>query len=120
MTGWIEANMKYTTYLATDHWRELREAKLLEANYRCQKCKRKSRLQVHHVDYARLGRERLSDLMVLCESCHEKEHDLFPAYVDDWKQPVRKSARPKPTRECEEMHPLFKYVQPIKDGRIAR
>jgi len=31
-------------------------------------------LDVHHNDYTRFGRERLSDLIVLCRECHEQYH----------------------------------------------
>ncbi len=31
-------------------------------------------MQVHHLDYARLGRERFSDLMVVSAACHRKLH----------------------------------------------
>jgi len=110
--------MRYADYLKTEHWIELRGAKLLEANNRCQKCKSHHKLQVHHLTYERKGRERLSDLKVLCERCHEKEHALFPVYVDDWKQ-TKKGATPKYVKPPE-MHPLFKYVKPLKDGIIKK
>lgn len=108
--------MRYADYLKTEHWIELRGAKLLEANNRCQKCKSRHKLQVHHLTYERKGRERLSDLQVLCERCHEKEHALFPVYVDDWK-PTKRGATPKFNRPAQ-VHPLFKYVKPLKDGII--
>ncbi|HXE67478.1 MAG TPA: HNH endonuclease [Rhodanobacteraceae bacterium] len=44
------------------------------ANFTCQRCKRKfhpSELDVHHLNYERLGHERPSDLQVLCSNkCH--------------------------------------------------
>lgn len=85
--------MNYQAYLKSDHWKSLRAAKLHSVNDRCEKCKRRSNLQVHHLTYERRGAELLSDLAVLCERCHEKEHDLFPVYVDDWKP---QGARPSP------------------------
>lgn len=33
-------------------------------------------LQVHHLTYARLGKEKLSDLRVTCESCHKKADEV--------------------------------------------
>lgn len=33
-------------------------------------------LQVHHLNYDRLGKELDSDLMALCESCHRTVHRL--------------------------------------------
>lgn len=113
--------MSYKQYLQSEHWKELRETKLMESNGRCQKCKRTSNLQVHHLTYDRKGCERLSDLMVLCERCHEKEHKLFPAYVDDWKpssKPIHKSKKHEPVIRDRPIHPLFKYVKPMHDGII--
>lgn len=114
--------MNYAKYLRTDHWIELRGAKLLEANGRCQKCRSKHKLQVHHLTYERKWKERLTDLMVLCERCHEKEHNLFPVYVDDWKpkasKPVGKKEGKGHVLRERETHPLFKYVKPLRDGII--
>lgn len=64
----------YQSYLKSDHWRELRQAKLLEQDFRCEKCKRKSCLEVHHKHYDTVGMEKLSDLAVLCADHHESEH----------------------------------------------
>lgn len=105
----------YQKYLRSDHWLELRSAKLESADWKCEKCKRKSNLQVHHISYVRLGKELLSDLMVLCERCHEKEHDLFPAYVDDWQPPKKKNKR----MNRREQHPLFKYVKPLINDSLS-
>ena len=65
---------RYKEYLQSDQWRELREAKLLDVDNTCEKCRRKSCLEVHHLSYERLGQERLSDLQVLCQNCHYDEH----------------------------------------------
>ena len=43
------------------------------ANYTCQGCKTKfhsGQLNVHHRNYDSFGNERMSDLQVLCRSCH--------------------------------------------------
>jgi 5-methylcytosine-specific restriction endonuclease McrA len=32
-------------------------------------------LHTHHLTYCRRGRERLSDLITLCQNCHEQYHD---------------------------------------------
>ena len=36
------------------------------------------RLEVHHLSYARLGRELPDDLIVLCPACHAIAHGLVP------------------------------------------
>jgi 5-methylcytosine-specific restriction endonuclease McrA len=63
-------SQKYRTYLHSRVWRTLRAKKLAEAKYRCQNCGSRTRLEVHHKTYERLGHERLSDLAVLCSICH--------------------------------------------------
>lgn len=49
-------------------------------NYTCQKCGIELaddlyRLHTHHITYERLGNENLdTDLILLCDNCHQKEH----------------------------------------------
>jgi 5-methylcytosine-specific restriction endonuclease McrA len=31
-------------------------------------------LEVHHITYIRRGKERLEDLMTLCQDCHQERH----------------------------------------------
>lgn len=77
MSAWYDA------YLATPHWAYIRDAKLGYSNYTCLVCGYRrfwykwgmpKRLEVHHLTYERLGRERLADLEVLCEDCHKDRH----------------------------------------------
>ena len=48
--------------------------KLNAVGHRCENCDERSSLQVHHLTYARLGREIDEDLVVLCRMCHANEH----------------------------------------------
>lgn len=66
--------MPYDKYLKTRHWKELRIAKFNEIGRRCQFCPSTHNLIVHHRTYARRGREKLSDLAVLCKDCHDALH----------------------------------------------
>lgn len=73
-------NLDYKKYLKTKHWRKMRNAAFKIADYKCQLCYSdgafiKGGLHVHHRTYERLGKERQSDLTVLCKKCHEKFHD---------------------------------------------
>jgi 5-methylcytosine-specific restriction endonuclease McrA len=70
--------MPYRDYLRTPEWRSRRKWKLQQAGYRCQAtaCGSRTRLQVHHLTYARRGEEALSDLMVLCDDCHRQVHGI--------------------------------------------
>lgn len=63
----------YAEYLASDHWRELRER--YRASDRPQFCECGSRkVSLHHLTYERLGAERLTDLIAVCRDCHRKLH----------------------------------------------
>lgn len=67
----------YADYLNTDHWQALTRKKRQAAGYKCEQCGcDDERLDTHHLTYERIGRERMEDLIVLCESCHREEHDI--------------------------------------------
>lgn len=65
----------YDWYINSVQWKELSRWCIIHAGYKCQRCRRTQtvhrRLSTHHKTYIRLGRERLSDLVVLCPDCHE-------------------------------------------------
>jgi len=68
----------YPAYLRTPHWQRTRRTAVLESLWTCQECDARGwnvELQVHHLTYKRLGRERPRDLRVLCENCHREEHE---------------------------------------------
>ena len=68
---------EYKKYLSTKVWDEKRREKLKEAGYKCQLCSKKDvKLHVHHNTYERIGDEDMNDLIVLCEDCHKKFHDI--------------------------------------------
>ena len=64
----------YSEYLKTDHWLGIRSLALRRASYKCQLCSSREFLQVHHNNYSRLWCEWPEDVIVLCDSCHEKHH----------------------------------------------
>lgn len=75
----------YAAYLAAPHWQQLRRrfyasarVELMRKHFGrpvCQFCLRGDRqLELHHRTYARIGRERMADLVLLCGDCHEKCH----------------------------------------------
>ncbi len=68
--------MDYKKYLKSDSWREIRRRIWRAANGRCATCCGKGR-HVHHKTYTRLGRERDSDLELLCAFCHGRKHGLL-------------------------------------------
>lgn len=61
----------YQSYLESAHWKQTRTDALKRAWYKCQICSSKDKLQVHHNNYNCLGNESPSDLIVVCDRCHD-------------------------------------------------
>lgn len=73
--GWWQA---YTAYLKSDHWRDLRDKVLYRDGYQCQLQLRgctRAATQVHHITYAHVTREKMSELTSVCTNCHEQQHE---------------------------------------------
>jgi len=75
----------YQSYMKSDKWREMRIKRIradlgmcrgwvVEKDGRGHLCLSRDRLEVHHLTYARLGNERLTDLISLCRECHKAIH----------------------------------------------
>jgi hypothetical protein len=70
-------SLPYREYLQTEHWKTLSTRARKNAYYRCQLCNSRDHiLNTHHRTYERRGCEYLSDLIVLCEPCHEHFHGI--------------------------------------------
>ena len=65
----------YTNYMRSITWRIKRQMAFAYYGKTCVLCGATSRLQVHHRTYKRLGHERLTDLIVLCGTCHKRHHN---------------------------------------------
>jgi hypothetical protein len=92
---------EYKRYLQSPQWKRLRRLAISSVDGFCQRCKQpKKDLEVHHKNYNNFGNEDLSDLEVLCKSCHELIHDnkdtayenradferwAIERFGDDWK-----------------------------------
>lgn len=72
-------DLRYSEYLQSEQWLELREQVLKRDKYRCQWTGKSSRpgdpLQVHHMTYDRVGCERMEDLITVCRSAHQAHHN---------------------------------------------
>ncbi len=67
----------YKEYLKSNTWKIKRDKVVKRANNWCEICKVNRAWQVHHKTYKRIFRERLSDLVATCETCHKAEHNLL-------------------------------------------
>ncbi len=70
----MDEHVKYDEYIHSAEWATVRTRALRRAQFRCEWCGTKKKLQVHHRSYARLGNESPDDLQVLCKKCHEERH----------------------------------------------
>jgi predicted HNH restriction endonuclease len=66
---------KYVAYIKSPQWKEKRLRALKTWGNVCQMCDSNDRIEVHHKTYDRLGKELMTDLMIVCHSCHEKIHE---------------------------------------------
>jgi len=72
-------------YLKSEHWKDLRIAKLASVDAVCARCKtRDLSNDVHHVRYKNLYDVEIRDLIVLCRHCH----DLVHQFLDDIRNEV--------------------------------
>lgn len=67
----------YHKYLETEGWKATRLEALALADNKCAKCETALCLHVHHLTYERVGNELMTDLQVLCGTCHAREHGLI-------------------------------------------
>lgn len=77
----------YRQYLKSNHWKDVRKRfyKKHRGKIKCFNCGRsKVILHLHHKTYARLGKEKLTDLVLLCKSCHRQEHNLPKIKLWGW------------------------------------
>lgn len=58
-------------YIKSSEWKSKADEAKKMAGYRCQICNSSGQLDAHHRTYERIGNENLSDITVLCRSCHE-------------------------------------------------
>ena len=72
--------MKYEQYIQSDAWRLQRQLLIAEHGAKCDLCKRTNELNVHHLNYERLGNERADDVIVLCIRCHNDIHYAMRKY----------------------------------------
>lgn len=66
---------EYGEYLFSEHWKDVKsrfwQSRMPKS---CFVCGSHEQLQLHHKTYKRLFRERLTDLVLLCDTCHSGVH----------------------------------------------
>ena len=69
--------MTYEEYLQTKTWQRKRREALDFWGYRCMLCFSDEKLHAHHRCYYRLGSELPTDVVILCDSCHKRHHEII-------------------------------------------
>ncbi len=64
----------YQAYLDSNKWKALRLRIIKDRGHKCQDCGSTKHLQVHHLTYDRIFKERDTDLRVVCQDCHNAIH----------------------------------------------
>lgn len=74
----IKSNLSYTDFLKTPYWEAISYKKKQLAGFRCELCNNNGYLNVHHRTYKYHGYElyHMDDLIVLCNDCHKKFHNI--------------------------------------------
>jgi hypothetical protein len=70
--------MPYPQFLETQYWGLARALKIKAGDDRCERCRDRGPLDVHHMSYKHRGAEiwRLGDLKILCRACHMYYHHV--------------------------------------------
>jgi 5-methylcytosine-specific restriction endonuclease McrA len=69
----------YNQYIKGPRWAAKREAWFNAFGKYCRACGTAyGPIQLHHMTYDRLGRERMSDLVALCANCHKEVEITLP------------------------------------------
>jgi len=89
-------SLLYVIYLRSPLWRLRRRIWIARAGGRCQRCRSRRRLTIHHRTYRRLGHERRADVTVLCWDCHRRQHDPRPTSIWRRRFPARIDTRARP------------------------
>ncbi len=67
-----EHSAEYTAYMQSDKWRARCFRLKQRRGYRCERCGSGMQIEVHHLNYDRLGHELDDDLQIVCHKCHPK------------------------------------------------
>lgn len=67
-------SVDYYKYIRSPAWRKKRAEVILRSKGRCERCGKWPVVNVHHLSYANLGNEPLSDLLGVCVKCHMEFH----------------------------------------------
>ena len=86
--------LSYDQYIASEHWKETKEAKRRAEPKVCASCGGLRRICCHHMCYRMpFDTVRLADLMWLCKDCHELYHSQRETPLSFRASPARLRAK---------------------------
>jgi 5-methylcytosine-specific restriction endonuclease McrA len=68
-------NAEYQAHFASATWKAFRQDTLIAARWTCECGDSGPDVEVHHLTYERLGKEKPEDIIVLCPPCHRERHE---------------------------------------------
>ena len=78
-----DRHISYKSYLNSSHWKEKRKEFKKCYIRACVICGTNENIELHHITYKNIGKERLSDLCFLCRDCHESVHNKTKKVPDN-------------------------------------
>ena len=73
---------RYSEYLKSEKWREVRQKVIERDGYVCSVCGSKEDLCVHHLTYRHIYDETMEDLVTVCTNCHRDIHEFKDMYFE--------------------------------------
>lgn len=67
---------EHQEYLKSPKWKNIRQKVLRRDNFICQGCLENQATEVHHLTYKHWKDELMFELISICRTCHEKEHNV--------------------------------------------
>ena len=121
-----DRQLKYQTYLQSQHWADLRGKAITRDGSKCRRCPSTLNLEVHHTIYRdRFEDSLLEDLETLCHECHHKHHHPEPIKVinherlEDFRQWIASGRTlSKPQRRALSWHSANGTPQDKKEVRM--
>lgn len=111
-----DKKLEYTKYLKSSKWKERRQCRLEQCNYKCSICnliKLEKHLHLHHHTYDNLYNEKDLDLDIVCQLCHKDIH-----YVN-WKR-TRMNENSLRKRFNELKEERFDKVEPTNKNSVIK
>lgn len=84
---WLKTKWGYAAYLESPEWAAFRERYFEKHERSCFVCGETFGIQLHHLSYRHVGRERFTDVIQLCDAHHKMTHRL----IREKKAPLHKA-----------------------------